>query len=81
MKKISMAIVVASFVVAGLSAKKMSEAEKTCIKDAKASHKTAIGECKAKKGKERRECNQTANKAHKDAVKACKTAAAAPAAK
>lgn len=80
MKKLLMALAVAVFAVASISAKKLTAEQKTCIKTAQETRKTANDACKALKGKEKRTCRADAKKAFDESAKTCKTAAATPAA-
>lgn len=87
-----MILVAVAFAVTGISAGKMSTAEKECRKkaeeafaSAKTAHKDALKDCKTKKGKEKTECKTNADNALKEAKKAreeafkqCKSLASVP---
>ncbi|HRP68803.1 MAG TPA: hypothetical protein PLY93_04670 [Turneriella sp.] len=89
MKKMMMVLAVAVFAATSLSAK-MSAAEKECrkgandtLKAAQVVHKSSLGECKAKKGKDKVVCRKEANdilknakKTRNETIKNCKNAPA-----
>jgi hypothetical protein len=92
MKKVSMILVAVAFAATGISAGKMGTAEKECRKKAdegyaaaKTSHKDAMKDCNAKKGKEKTDCRKNAaaalkeaGKAKTEAYKQCKQLASVP---
>lgn len=76
MKKILMALAIAVFAVASISAKKLTAEQKACIKTAQETRKSANDACKTLKGKEKKKCRADAKKTFDSSAKTCKTAAA-----